>query len=124
MSALSAFLESKSLKSEAIFWASARVENRGEEDNKLATARAEKRAKKEAGGEPIAKPKSGRGFSRKQLAEALAGKSLTKRGRAKMLRSINLLLEKAKQPAATMKDIFGEEKAKVGESKVAAKKNG
>ena len=73
-------------------------------------------------GEPIAKPKSGRGFSRKQLAEALAGKSITKRARAKLLRSINLLLEKAKQPAATMKDVFGEEKPKVGESKGPAKK--
>ena len=123
MSALSSFLESKNLKSESLFWASERIERQGDEDKKLAVARAEKRAKKDAaGGEPIAKPKSGRGFSRKQLAAALAGQALTKKARAKVLRAVNVALEKAKQPAVTMKDVFGEEKAKVGESKGGKKK--
>ena len=122
MSALSAFLESKKLKSESIFWASARIELRGEEDHKLAIARAEKKAKKDPAAAPVAKPKSGRGFSRKQLAEALEGKALPKRARAKILRSINTLLEKAKAPAATMKEVFGEDAIKAGESKGPAKK--
>jgi len=125
MSALAAFLESKKLKSEAVYWASTRIESRGEEDHKLALARAAKKGeKKEAGAEAIAKPKSGRGFSRKQLEAALAGKAITRRARAKVLRSVNALLEKAKQPAVTMKDVFGEEKPQVGKSKVAVKKVG
>jgi hypothetical protein len=122
MSALSAFLESKKLKSESIFWASARIESRGEEDHKLAQARAERKAKKDPAAAPVAKPKSGRGFTRKQLADALAGKALPKRARAKVLRSINALLEKTQQPAATMKDVFGEDAIKAGESKGPAKK--
>jgi hypothetical protein len=124
MSSLAAFLESKKLKSEAVYWASTRIEARSEEDHKLATARAAKKEKKDPAAEAIAKPKSGRGFSRKQLETALAGKAITRRARAKVLRSINALLEKAKQPAATMKDVFGEEKPQVGKSKVAVKKVG
>jgi len=80
--------------------------------------------KKDPAAPAIAKPKSGRGFSRKQLAEGLEGKALPKRARAKILRSINAQLEKAKQPAATMKDVFGEDAIKKGESKAPVKKNG
>ena len=124
MSALSSFLESKSIKSEAIFWISIRIEGRTEEDYKLATDRAAKKEKKDPAAPAIAKPKSGRGFSRKQLAEGLEGNALPKRARAKILRSINAQLEKAKQPAATMKDVFGEDAIKKGESKAPVKKNG
>jgi hypothetical protein len=119
MSSLSAYLESKNIKPESLRRVSERLEARTDADRALASARAARKAekdKKEAG-PPIAKPKSGRGVTEKQLATALAGKPVTRRTRSKMLRAATALAEKAKEPAPTMKGLFGDEKALVGESK-------
>jgi hypothetical protein len=121
MSALGSFLESKSIKTGALLAASRRLEARTPADHELVLKRDEKKRTKKEGGEPIAKPRSGRGLSKKQLDAALAGKGLTKRARAKTLRALTALLEKAKQPAPTIKDVFGEEKALAGKAKGNAK---
>ena len=122
MSALGTFLESKKIKPAALLAASNRLESRKPEDHALVAARLDAKTNKKEGAAPIAKPKSGRGLSKKLLDAALAGGQITKRARAKTLRAAALLLEKAKDTAPTMKDLFGEEKARVGESKVKAKK--
>ena len=125
MSSLGTFLESKKIKPEALRWTSIRLEARGAEDLVLAGKRAERRQAKKEGskevGEPIAKPKSGRGLTKKQLATALAGRPITRLARSKALRAVTALLEKAKEPAPTMKDLFGEEKVMKGKRKVPAK---
>ena len=119
MSALQSFLESKGLKTEALYWASQRLENHDEESLVKALARATHKAKKKEGALPE-KTKSGRGLSEKHLAAALAGKALPKKVRGKFLRAANVLLEKKKDPPATMQDLFGEVKAIVGKKPTAA----
>jgi hypothetical protein len=118
MSALSSFLESKKITVGSLLAASNRLEARGPEDHELARAREAARRDKKEGAAPVAKPKSGRGVSKKIVDAALAGTSITRKARAKILRAAShLVVEKLKEAAPTMKDVFGDEKPKVGESK-------
>jgi hypothetical protein len=122
MSALGTFLESKKIKPEALRYMSARLEARSAADHALVAARRERKAMEKPTGEPIAKPKTGAGLTKKQLAAALAGQPISRLARAKALRSATAILEKAKQPAPTLKDLFGEDKARKGKKKVVAAK--
>ena len=118
MSALSTFLESKKITVGSLLAASNRLEARSPEDHALVIARVDAKKNKKEGAAPIAKPKSGRGVSKKIIDAALAGGSITKRARAKILRAAShLVVEKKKEAAPTMKEVFGEEVAKKGESK-------
>jgi hypothetical protein len=122
MSSLAAYLEKNQIKPVVLRRTSDRLEARSDADHDLARARVAQKGEKKEGAAPVAKPKSGRGLSEKQLALALAGKAVTRRTRTKALRAASAIAEKAKQPAPTMKDLFGDDKALVGKSKVAAKK--
>ena len=102
-----------------LYWASQRLENHDEESLKKVLARASHKANKKEGALPE-KPKSGRGVTEKHLAAALAGKALPKKVRGKFLRAANALLEKKKEPAATMQDLFGDVKAIAGKKPTAA----
>jgi hypothetical protein len=118
MSALSTFLESKKITVGSLLAASNRLETRTPEDHALVLARVDAKKNKKEGAAPIAKPKSGRGVSKKIVDVAVAGGAITKRARAKILRAAShLVVEKKKEAAPTMKDVFGDEPAKKGESK-------
>jgi hypothetical protein len=91
MSQLESYLTSKKIKPQTVINRSARIELATEEDLKAADARAEHRAKAQNGnyGEAnIAKPKSGRGLSPRQLETLMAGGATTKRARAKLVRAL------------------------------------
>lgn len=104
--------------------ASTRLESYAEADLALRTKRESKRrAKPEAkyAAEGIAKPKSGRGISLKQIAAASADKPLSRPTRAKAVRALNHLLNgKAKLEAHAL---FAGAKVRVGPKPVVAKKN-
>ena len=118
MSALGTFLESKKITVGSLLAASHRLEMRGPDDHALVLARVDAKKNKKEGAAPVAKPKSGRGVSQKIVDFALAGGSITKRARAKILRAAtHLVVEKKKETAPTMKDLFGAETVKKGESK-------
>ena len=118
MSALGTFLESKKITVGSLLAASNRLETRSPEDHALVLARVEAKKNKKEGAAPIAKPKSGRGVSKKIVDVALAGGAITKRARAKILRAAtHLVVEKQKEAAPTVKDLFGDEPVKKGESK-------
>ncbi len=82
-------LDSRNLTIDKVLRRSARLEAHDEADLELVDRRAAHRAEKQNGNYAaagIAKPKSGRGLTRGQLASAVAGRALPRRVRAKLMR--------------------------------------
>lgn len=113
-STLKTFVDSKTLKPEAILAASNRLEAWGNDGRWAASQRAAKRrGQGEAKPDPkvnkyeaIAKPASGRPISKQQLTYALDGKPLPKKVRAKIVRAVNAALATKKQQAVDFKVLF------------------
>lgn len=117
MSTLKTFIDGKGITTQAIAITSRRLEAFGENDWTLRDQRAAKRRnepEKKYAEANLAKPKSGRGVSLKVVEQAVAGKPVTRKSRAKILAAVNALLSKKKQGAADMKVLFEGAAARVG----------
>lgn len=109
MSTLKTFIDGKGITTQAIAITSRRLEAFGDNDWTLRDQRAAKRRnepEKKYAEANLAKPKSGRGVSLKVVEQAVAGKPVTRKSRAKILAAVNALLAKKKQGAADMKALF------------------
>jgi hypothetical protein len=106
MSTLESYLTQKKIKPQTLLNKSAAIELAGDEDQELLAKRAEHRAKAQNGnyGEAnLAKPKSGRGLSKLQLEELMAGKPASKRARAKLVRALAAIAGEGADLAALKK---------------------
>jgi hypothetical protein len=124
---LKSFMESKGITGKQIALVSKRIESLDAEDRALLDKRALKRANKELASKTyeelgLKKPKAaGRGVTESQIAAAAAGKEVSRKVRAKILRAVNTILQKKGEPAADMKALFEGTRARAG-AKPAEKK--
>jgi hypothetical protein len=110
MGALSDLLNQYGIKPEAVAAASLKLEALQPEDQDLYAKRAAKRLLPPDGGYEkagIAKPRSGRPVSVKNLAAAVAGNKVPRKARGKVTRAVNALLKEAGKPAVTGQVLFG-----------------
>jgi hypothetical protein len=118
MSQLQTYLDDKKIKPQTLLNRSTRIESEDEEATKAAAARAEHRKKQQNsnyGEANLAKPRSGRALSKRQLDTLLAGGATTKRVRAKLVRALASLAGEGADLAALRKLV-----APVPEKKAAA----
>lgn len=124
MSTLKTFLDEKKITPKHIAVTSNRLEAFNPGDDLLLSKRKAKRINepdKKYAELNLAKPQSGRGVSEKAVGIALAGKPVTRKTRAKILKAVNTILTTKKQAAVEMKALF--EGAEVRKGKTADKKD-
>lgn len=129
MGTFQSFAEASGITAQQIALTSRRVEAADEVSRALMMKRAAKRRGKETAGKKYAelgidKPAHlGRGVTEVQVNAALAEKPVARKVRSKILRAVNVILEKKGKPAADMKALFEGTKARAGaKPEVAAKK--
>lgn len=123
MSTLKTFIDGQKITPQAIAITSRRIEAFKDGDWMLRQKRAAKRRsepEKKYAELNLAKPSPGRGVSEKAVAIAVEGKPVARKVRGKILRAVNTILTKNKQPAVEMKALF--EGAEMKKGKNAEKK--
>jgi hypothetical protein len=113
MSQFATYVQSKGLSLDQIFHCSARIERHRVEDRQLRVQRQELRRagkpNRDDDDQPIvAKPRSGRGVSRRRIADAWAGQPLTPRVRAKLARAVATLLASSSGEPVDARLLFGD----------------
>jgi hypothetical protein len=110
MSQFGDYVRAKNLTADRIFYSSARIEGHRVEDRKLRVDREELRRKgsTDYAGAGVAKPRSGRGLSRRRIAAALAGQPQAPRVRAKLRRAVAALVERAGSEPPNLAELFGD----------------
>lgn len=105
------FLNKHEIALEHLLDVSRRLERRRRTDRQLALAR--KHLRRSAGDEPksyaaadVSKPRSGRGLGRLRLGTALAGGTLPRQPRAKLIRAVNAILTARGTPTVGADEIF------------------
>jgi hypothetical protein len=107
MSKFADLIKEKKLDPRRILAASHKLESLRVEDRKLRLARAKaKKAEDKKDAAPVGKPRSGKPITPRGMAAALAGGSLSGPQKTRLLRAVNSLLEKKKQPAVELKALF------------------
>jgi hypothetical protein len=85
---------------------SLRVEDRAIKLGKRTKKGGEGEEKKAEGGAPAKKPRSGRPVTKVALAKIFAGKEVTGPTKTRVLRAVNTILERKKQGAVQLADLF------------------
>jgi hypothetical protein len=104
MSKFSEFITEKKIDPRRIMSASAAIEKLKPEDRALRLAQRLKTDKKAEGERK--KPRSGRPITPRAMAALLEGKPISGPQKTRLLRALNVVLEKKKQEPASLKTLF------------------
>lgn len=110
MSKFSDFLSAQQIDPRRLLAASKKIESYTAEDQaiRLAKQRVKRNEASDAEKELAQKKgRSGKPVTQRLLDQALAGETLTRRGKARIVRAVNHVLAQKKKDAVTASDLFG-----------------